>query len=96
MRYYNDTNGKYEDLMLTDKDLSVKVIVEQMYAEKPTLFYADLSNRVQDYYYDVVGISNNRLWAVIDYYCEMLITEKFNEWYMKGAKSLDRNSKQVV
>ena len=96
MRYYNDTNGKYEDLILTDKDLSVKVIVEQMYDEKPTLFYADLSNRVQDYYYDVVGISNNRLWAVIDYYCEMLITEKFNEWYMKGAKSLDRNNKQVV
>lgn len=96
MRYYSDTNGKYEDLILTDKDLSVKVIVEQMYEEKPTLFYADLSNRVQDYYYDVVGISNNRLWAVIDYYCEMLITEKFNEWYMKGAKSLDNTSKQVV
>jgi hypothetical protein len=96
MRYYNDTNGKYEDLILTDKDLSVKVIVEQMYAEKPTLFYADLSNRVQDYYYDVVGISNNRLWAVIDYYCEMLITEKFNEWYMKGSKSLDNMRKEVI
>ena len=96
MRYYNDTNGKYEDLILSDDDLSVKEIVEQMYEENPTLFFTDLSNRVQAYYYDVVGISSNRLWAVIDYYCEVLITEKYREWYMKGSKALDKNSKQVI
>ena len=85
MKYYNTANGKYEDLILTDDDLSVKENVEKIYEESPTLFINDLSNRVQDYYYDVVGISSNRLWAVIDYYCEILITDKYREWYMKGA-----------
>lgn len=96
MIYYNDASGKYETLILTEEDLSVKEIVEKLYEEKPTLFIVELSNRVQDYYYDVVGISSNRLWAVIDYYCEVLIVEKYREWYMKGAKSLDNTSKQVV
>lgn len=96
MIYYNGDTNKYEDLILTDNDLSVKEVVEQMYEEKPTLFIVDLSNRVQDYYYDVVGISNNRLWAVIDYYCEMLITEKYAEWYLKGSKALDNSGKEVI
>ena len=93
MIYYNDATKKYESLILTEDDLSVKEIVEKLYEEKPTLFIVELSNRVQDYYYDVVGISNNRLWAVIDYYCEVLIAEKYREWYTKG---LDEESKQVI
>ena len=75
MKYYNDRNGKYEDLILNDDDLSVKARVEKIYNDKPTDNVNKLSNRVQDYYYNEVGISNNRLWCVIDYYCEELITE---------------------
>ena len=96
MIYYNGDTNKYEDLILTDNDLSVKEVVEQMYEEKPTLFIVDLSNRVQEYYDNVVGIANNRLWAVIDYYCEMLITDKFNEWHNKGSKALDNSGKEVI
>ena len=97
MRYYNDSTNKYEDLILTDNDLSVKEIVEQMYEEKPTLFIVDLSNRTQESYNTVVGITNNRLWAVIDHYCEMLITEKYSEWYMKGVdERLDNTRKEVI
>lgn len=96
MIYYNDASGKYETLILTEEDLSVKEIVEKLYEEKPTLFIVELSNRAQDYYYDVVGISNNRLWAVIDYYCEVLITEKYNEWYAKGSKALDNTRKEMI
>lgn len=96
MIYYNDENGKYEDLILTDNDLSVKEVVEQMYEEKPTLFIVDLSNRTQEYYENVVGITNNRLYAVIDYYCELLITEKYREWYTKGSKALDNSGKEVI
>ena len=96
MVYYNEQTNKYEDLILTDNDLQVKEIVEKLYEEKPTLFIVELSNRVQDYYYDVVGISNSRLWAIIDYYCEVLITEKYNEWYAKGSKTLDNTRKEMI
>ena len=96
MKYYNDSTNKYEDLTLTDNDLSVKEVVEQMYEEKPTLFIFELSNRVQEYYDNVVGIANNRLWAAIDYYCEILITDKFNEWHNKGSKALDNSGKEVI
>jgi hypothetical protein len=48
------------------------------------------------YYENVVGITNNRLYAVIDYYCEMLITEKYREWYTKGSKALDNSGKEVI
>jgi hypothetical protein len=96
MIYYNGDTNKYEDLILTDNDLSVKEVVEQMYEEKPTLFIVDLSNRTQEYYENVVGTADNRLYAVIDYYCEMLITEKYREWYTKGSKTLDNSGKEVI
>ena len=65
MKYYNDRNGKYEDLILNDDDLSVKARVEKIYNDKPTDNVNKLSNRVQDYYYNEVGISNNRLWYIV-------------------------------
>ena len=74
-RYYTNGNGKVEELVLTDSDLSVKAEVERIYNEKPTKDANALANRVQDYYYNTVGISSNRLWVVIDYYCEELIGE---------------------
>jgi len=79
MKYYNDRNGKYENLILNDDDLTVKARVEEIYNKNPTNDVNALANRVQDYYYDVVGISSNRLWVVIDVYCEELIAEKTKE-----------------
>ena len=95
MKYYNDANGRYEDLILNDNDLSVKAQVEQIYAKKPTEDVNRLSSRVQDYYYDVVGISNNRLWKVIDYYCEELIAEKIRNRPFKVADEYPNNGFKV-
>lgn len=66
MRYQNETPD----------DPSIKEVVERIYAERPTEDINNLSSRVQDYYYDVVGISSNKLWRMVDYYCEEVITEK--------------------
>ena len=73
MQYYN--NGRYEELELTEDDLSVRNEVERIFLKRGVLNKDILSQRVQRYYYDVVGISSNRLWAVIDYYCEEVIKE---------------------
>ena len=77
MQYYN--NGKYEDLIITEDDLSVKAEVERIFNKRGTLTMSLLSNRVQNYYYNEVGISSNRLWAVIDYYCEKVIHEHIDK-----------------
>ena len=73
MQYYS--NGKYEDLIITEDDLSVKAVVEKEFGKRPVLNSYRLADRVQDHYYNEVGISSNRLWAVIDYYCEEVIHE---------------------
>ena len=75
MRYRNETPD----------DLSVKEVVEKIYAERPTEDINRLSSRVQDYYYDVVGISSNKLWSMVDYYCEEVITEKSRNKLYKVA-----------
>lgn len=95
MQYYNDRSGKYEALILSDDDLTVKARVEQIYNEKPTEDVNRLSNRVQDYYYDVLGISNNRLWMVIDYYCNELISEKIRNRPFKVADEYPDNGFKV-
>ena len=95
MKYYNDRSGKYEDLILNDDDLSVKATVERIYAEKPTEDVNRLSSKVQDYYYDVVGISNNRLWTIIDIYCEELISEKIRNRPFKVADEYPDNGFKV-
>lgn len=77
MKYYN--NGKYEDLIITESDLSVKAEVERIYSERPIHDINRLSSKVQDYYYRAVGVSSNRLWAVIDYYCEEVIHEQIDK-----------------
>lgn len=77
MKYYN--NGKYEDLIITEDDLSVKESVERIFKQWGTLNMYTLAKRVQDYYYNEVGISSNRLWAVIDYYCEEVIHEQIEK-----------------
>lgn len=95
MQYYNDRTGRYEDLILNDDDLTVKARVEEIYSKKPTEDVNKLSNRVQDYYYDVVGISNNRLWKVIDYYCEELIAEMISNRPFKVADEYPDNPFKV-
>lgn len=77
MKYYN--NGKYEELVITEDDLSVKAEVERIFKKRGVLNLNILSNRVQNYYYDIVGISSNRLWAVIDYYCREVINEQIEK-----------------
>ena len=73
MKYYNQNKGTYEELELTEDDLSVKKEVERIFLKRGTLNKDMLSQRVQRYYYNEVGTSSNRLWAVIDYYCEEVI-----------------------
>lgn len=75
MQYYNQNKGTYEDLELTEDDLSVKAEVERIFLKRGVLNKDILSQRVQRYYYDKVGISSNRLWAVIDHYCEEVIND---------------------
>ena len=67
-------------------DLSVKEVVEKIYAERPTNDISRLESRVQDYYYDVVGISSDKLWRKVYHYCEEVIhdqIEKHGESYFK-------------
>lgn len=77
MQYYN--NGKYEELVITEDDLSVKKEVERIFKKRGVLNASILSNRVQNYYYREVGISSNRLWALIDYYCNEVICEQIEK-----------------
>ena len=84
MKYYN--NGKYEDLEITEDDLSVKVEVERIANKRGTLNPARLAGWVQNYYYNEVGISSNRLWAVIDYFCEEVICEQIEKNVKNGFK----------
>ena len=60
----------------TPNDTSIKEVVERIYAERPTEDINILDSRVQDYYYDVVGISSDKLWRKVYHYCEEVITEK--------------------
>lgn len=84
MQYYNPNKGIYENLVITEEDLSVKKEVERIFSKRGTLNKYMLSQRVQNYYYNEVGISSNRLWAVIDYYCEEVIHDQIE----KSGKSL--------
>ena len=79
MKYYD--NGTYKELELTEDDLSVKKEVERIFNKRGVLNVNILSNRVQNYYYNEVGISSNRLWAVIDYYCEEVIRNQIVKSY---------------
>lgn len=69
MRYRNET----------PEDLSIKEVVERIYNERPTNDISRLESRVQDYYYDVVGISSDKLWRKVYYYCEEVIHEKIEK-----------------
>ena len=60
-------------------DLSVKVVVEKIYNERPTNDINTLESRVQDYYYDVVGASSDRLWRLVYHYCEEVIHDRIEE-----------------
>ena len=60
----------------TPDDPSIKEVVERIYAEHPTDDINILDSRVQDYYYDVVGISSNKLWRMVYHYCEEVIHEQ--------------------
>lgn len=84
MKYYN--NGRYEDLVITEDDLKVKAEVERIASKRGTLTASRLAGWVQDYYYKEVGISNNRLWALIDYYCEEVICEQIEKSAKNGFK----------
>lgn len=95
MRYYNSNNGRCEELILNDDDLSVKARVEEIYNKKPTNDANALANRVQDFYYNEIGISSNRLWVVIDVYCEELIAEKNRNRPFKVADEYPNNGFKV-
>ena len=69
MRYRNETPD----------DPSIKEVVEKIYAERPTLDIDILDSRVQDYYYDVVGISSDKLWRMVYHYCEEVIHEQIEK-----------------
>lgn len=84
MQYYNPYKGRYENLVITEDDLSVRNKVERIFHKRGTLNMYILAKRVQDYYYDEVETSSNRLWAVIDYYCEEIIHDHIE----KSGKSL--------
>ena len=60
----------------TPDDPSIKEVVEKIYAEYPTENITALESRVQDYYYDVVGISSDKLWRKVYQYCEEVIYEQ--------------------
>lgn len=60
----------------TPDDTSIKEVVEKIYAERPTEDINILESRVQDYYYDVVGISTDKLWRKVYQYCEEVIHEQ--------------------
>lgn len=85
MRYRNETPD----------DPSVKEVVEKIYSERPTEDVNSLSSRVQDYYYDVVGISSNKLWRAVDYYCEEVITERSRNRAYKVADEYPGNGFKV-
>lgn len=84
MQYFNGRT--YENLIITESDLSVKAEVERIFSKRGTLNMYYLAERVQNYYYNEVGISSNRLWAVIEYYCEEVI----HDWIDKNGKSIFR------
>lgn len=69
MKYSTDNGSK--ELFLNEHDLAVKENVEKIYRENPQLSDIQLSNKVENYYYNSVGISNSRLWKVIDFFCEI-------------------------
>lgn len=73
---YSTEDGKYKELVLNEHDLTVKSEVERIYKENPDVDDIQLSNKVQKYYYDEVGIGNNRLWKVVDYFCEVVTGER--------------------
>ena len=79
MQYYNPSKGRYENLVITEDDLSVRNEVERIFRTRGTLNMYNLAKRVQDYYYNEVGTSSNRLWAVIDYYCEEVIHDQIEK-----------------
>ena len=60
----------------TPDDQSIKEVVERIYLEQPTEDIKVLESRVQDYYYDVVGISTDKLWRKVYQYCEEVIYEQ--------------------
>ena len=60
----------------TPDDQSIKEVVERIYLEQPTEDIKVLDSRVQDYYYDVVGISTDKLWRKVYQYCEEVIHEQ--------------------
>ena len=60
----------------TPDDSSIKEVVERIYLEKPTENIKVLESRVQDYYYDVVGISSDKLWRKVYQCCEEVIYEQ--------------------
>ena len=63
----------------TPDDQSIKEVVERIYLEQPTEDIKVLDSRVQDYYYDVVGISSDKLWRKVYQYCEEVIYEQIEK-----------------
>lgn len=60
----------------TPDDTSIKEVVEKVYAERPTDDLKLLDSRVQDYYYDIEGITGDKLWRKVYHYCEEVIYEQ--------------------
>lgn len=74
MEYYNDVKGRCERIVLDEYDLKVKENVDRIYKENSKALNDEvkLYNAVEHYYREEIGIMNNRLQKVIDYYANAI------------------------
>lgn len=76
MKYYDDSSGKYKEVVLAEWDLRVMETVRQFYNRHPKIDDMHLYSIVENYYYNEVGVGNNRLWKVIEYFVEIITGQR--------------------
>lgn len=78
---FNELQNRKKEFNYDSHKELIKFLANTTVELLPNIDNIKLSNLLQDFYYDVIGISNNNLWELIDSYVEDLVDRGvIKEW----------------